>query len=646
MLPSIDDPLFTKNMTYFRLAFPEVAEILATCRLDPRRLFPVGDDDWDLLLDDLSRLYGCGSREHARAQAEAFWADVEPHRLTYPPPRNLDVDKMANEFVTTCLRQAVEAGVQFYQNRCDNSAANVIVYGVGLGQHLSDLVTRSECESVMLIEPEVDFFFCSLFTFNWGVFVESVRARGGEVAILLAHDPSATAFTIMSWLNNRYPSLIDGTLFYGHYDSEVFGEIRRQFAEVYSIQAIMGLGFVEDELCMINNTVRNLEHFEGPVFRRNAPARQLPAFIVGSGPSLDRSIETVRRYRDRALIISCGTALEVMLQQGVVPDIHTALENVPEAYDSLARCAAGHDIGKIMLIASTTVDPRIPSLFDTTIFFVRGGVASYPLFTLGEDTILHNVAPMVSNLALTFAREAGCRRIHLFGIDLGSPDAAMHHSKDSPYMQGDLDYVAQNKYEMEGNFGGTMLGSFIHVQSRTMKELEISEHGQGVAYFNCSDGVKIKGMLPLRPEDLDLAAISETKDEFKKAMLDHFIRYERTLFERHWSERRLVPALDAFKDRLLAAIDASGDGYIEAVRMLRQVTRIASTQDTWKRPTEELLFRGTLCLAMGVANYLLTRTGNTDDRRRFSAIVKENLRSLVVLAHTVIQFKYEELGQE
>ncbi len=642
--PPATDPLFAKNRRFLERTFPEVAAAVAGCGFEAGRLLAVGDDDWDLVRRDGSRLYGCGAREFAEKQAETFWARVEESRLSLPPPTNIAVDGMANGFVTECLRRAVDAGVQFFQQRCDNSAATVIVYGVGLGPHLAALVERSECEAIILVEPDAHVFFHSLFVFDWQTFVETVRGRGGDVGIMVAWDPGASAFTVMSWLNNRYPSLIDGTLFYTHYENPTLLAADREFHAKYRGQVAMGLGFIEDELLMIENSVRNLESFDGFFFRRGAPATEIPAFILGSGPSVDGAMETIGKFADRAIIVSCGTALEVLLRHGIVPDVHTALENVPAAYDVLARCSRNHHIRKVILIASTTVDPRIPPLFDTPILFNRAGVSSFPIFSLGEDTVLQNVAPMVSNLALAFAREAGCRRIFLFGVDLGTRDTALHHSHASSYMRGDLDYGFKNVLELEGNFGGVVHADYVYVQSKTVKEAEIARPGAGVEYFNCSDGARIEGAAPLQPGAVRIAETSQTKDGFKETMLAHFIRYDRPTFERQWSNRDLVRDLDAFGERLLAAVDEGGDGYLEVMRMLRRLTRLASTGDTWTRTTEEMLFRGTLCLSMRCVYFFLARTGNRRDRAILSALVKEGLGSLIGRMDAAIRAKYAQLG--
>ena len=631
-------------MAFLKRTFPGIENEFSQCKFDPDRFIDMGEGDWDLTRNDGSHLYGCGAKTYAAEQLDRFWTDIEQSRFTLPPPKDLSADRWANDCVTACLRSAVDEGVQFFERRCDNSTATVVVYGVGLGQHLTDLASRSECEKAILIEPEVDLFYFSLFTFDWRTFVETMHARGGEVLILLSTPPGDAAYAIMASLNNRTPSFVDGTLFYSHYESSALNSTDREFHAKYAGQVALGLGFVEDELTMIENSARNLKGFDGYMFRQGNPATDLPAFIVGSGPSVDQSVETIKEYRDRALIFSCGTALEMLLANGIAPDIHTNLENVPEAYDVLAKCAENHDIRGIIMFGSTTMDPRIPSLFDTTILFNRGGLSSFPVFFQGDDTIIQNIFPMVSNLALAFAREAGCRRIFLFGTDLGTRDNAVHHSKDSPYMHGELEYAFENVFDVAGNFGGTVRANYVYVWSKSVMELEIAEHGRDVAYFNCSDGARIEGASPLPPSDVRLEAKPGAKDRFKGDLLAHSVRFGRTMFESQWKRANLQQVVDAFSRKLLDSIDESGDGYIPLLRLLRRLNAMVSNPKPWKRSAEEMLFRGTLCLSMRCLYFFLTRTGTPRDRDLMSRFAKEALRSLIDGMHDRIREKIAELG--
>ena len=647
MIPSTESvALFDRNVSFFRLDSPDISEIIDKHPVDPARLIQVGDDDWDVLVEGEKRLYGQGARAYSNAHVDSFWTHIDRQRLCLTPPHTTDIsgDAHATEFMRTILERAVESGVQFYERRCDNSAANVVVFGIGLAQHLPLLAKRSECESVIIIEPSADLFLLSLYTFDWRGFIENLRTKDGDARIFLTADTSFAAYSIMGLLNDRYPPLIDGTLFYRHYDSPVLDETNREFATNYASQVATGFGFVEDDLLMITNSVRNLENFEGHTFRQGIAAMTLPAFIVGSGPSFDRTVDTVRKYADRAIIISCGTGLRLLLSHGIVPDVHAELENVPAAYDIIARGATEHDFRKTLLLATTTVDPRIPPMFDDTVFFFRDGPASYPLFNLGENSTVKNAHPLVSNLAMSFAREIGCPEIYLFGVDLGTRDAAVHHSKESPYTKGELVYPFPSTLRTEANFGGTVFSHVFYMQSKRVKEFEIRENGAGVAYFNCSDGARVEGIMPLKAEDVRIGAGDQAKHAVKAALLAAFMPYDNSVFIDQWPNRNVLGALDSFTDRLESTVSRCGTNYVEVMRLLRRLNGILSGKASPERSPEETLFRGSLSTAMATAYFYLARTGNTLDRNLLAMIVKEELQATVAKMSATIVERYAELG--
>ena len=647
MIPSTDSvALFDRNVSFFRRDSPDIGAVIDDHAVDPGRLIALDEDDWDVIVDGGKRLYSQGARAYSKAHVSAFWSQVERHRLCLAPPHTADLggDVHANDFMRACLERAVESGVQFFERRCDNSAACVVVFGAGLAQHLPLLVERSECESVIVIEPNADLFLLSLYTFDWQEFIETLRVKGGDARIFLTADPAFAAYSIMGLLNDRYPSLIDGTLFYQHYDSPILEQINREFATSYASQVATGFGFVEDDLNMIINSVRNLENFEGHAFRQGTAAVSLPAFIVGSGPSFDRTVDTVRKYADRVVIISCGTGLRLLLGHGMVPDVHMELENVPAAYDIIARGAKEHDFRKTLLVASTTVDPRIPPLFDDTVFFFRDGPASYPLFNLGEESTARNAHPLVSNLAMSFAREIGCPEIYLFGIDLGTRDTAVHHSKESPYTKGELVYPFENTLQTEANFGGAVFTHVFYLQSKQVKEFEIRESGAGVAYFNCSDGARVEGVAPLKAGDVRIKATGKAKDAIKATLLAGFTPYDNSVFSEQWLNRDVLGALDAFAEQLESPVSRCGADYVEMMRLLRGLTGILCGKASPQRSCEETLFRGSLSTAMASAYFYLTRTGNMLDRNLLASIVKEELQAIIARMKATILEKYAGLG--
>jgi hypothetical protein len=644
MPPPEQNPLFQRNLDFLRRIAPEVANAVAICRFDSARLQAVGSDDWDLIKEDGTHLYGLGAREFGTKHVDAFWAVAARHRMPVVPPVNIADDIHANETLGRCLVSAKEANIAFEGERCDPTAAAVVVYGIGLGHHLPRLVEKSQCESIIVVEPNVEFLFYSLFVFDWRDFIERVQGNHGHVGFALSANPLEVASNTMMWINNHYPSLADGTLFYQHYASPIFQEMHEMFVGKFQHELTMGLGFLEDELTMITNTVGNLEHFEGRVFKLGTKVTEMPAFVVGSGPSFDHSLETIRRFADRALVLSCGTTLGLLLKNGVIPDIHCELENVPEAYDTIAACAKDHDFRETLLIGSSTIDPRIQSFFDETVFFFREGPATYLMFNMGDETRIRNEYPLVSNLAVSTAVEIGCTRVYLFGVDLGTKDVAFHHSKDSLYSSGDLEYPFQNEVELEGNFGGTVFSNLIYQSSIRIKELVAGSHTSDTAFFNCSDGARVEGFQPLPLEDVDIPAGHRTREQFRESVRNGFIRYGPSVFTRQWTDNHLKRDLHEFTDRLFAHPAWSGGDYAGILELLKYLTRSVAGTTEVKRGVGERLFRGSLGTAMGAIYFLLTRVAEADARNAFAGIARTELRALIERMRTRVVEKLAELG--
>jgi hypothetical protein len=645
--PSIDNGLFEKNLSYMKREFPAIVGILNTCDFGGSHLIPVGDSDWDVEFGGGGRLYGCGAKEYSQNHVNGFWAVVDRQCLYMAPPNEAEIDKdgYLREFVNACLEGARRAGVEFQEQRCDKTAVNLVVFGVGLAQHLQRLADESQCESVILIEPIANFFHHSMFVFDWVKFIEEIRARNGNVIISLSSDPTEVASSIMLWLNDRYPSLIDGTMFYRHYPLQVLADMNTEFSTKFACMAGTCFGFFEDELIMVQNNVRNLENFDGYVFKKGAPAINIPAFIVGSGPSFDYSISTIRKQAGNALVISCGTGLQLLLEHGVVPDIHVELERVPAVYDVISSCADKHDFRKTLLVACSNLDPRVRFLFDDSVFFFRKGPCSYPMFNLGEDTVVENAHPMVSNLAMSFAREAGCRQIYLFGVDLGTKDVSQHHGVKSYYTSGKLNYPLENTLRTEGNFGGTVFTHLLYLQSKSIKEEEISRNGRDVEYYNCSDGTNIVGARPLPPTDVRTRPGNRLKKTCREELLRHFSRYERSAFARQWTNVDMPGRVDEFKDRLLSVLNSADNRYDDVIGLMKDLTRVLSAKGSSERNAEEILFRGSLCLAMNIAYFYLTRIASPQGKDVFSNIVRDELMALTLRMHEIIRHTYADLGK-
>jgi hypothetical protein len=142
----------------------------------------------------------------------------------------------------------------------------------------------------------------------------------------------------------------------------------------------------------------------------SSPKHEGEALIVGSGPSLLKTLEAVRAYKDGGgVIFALNNSASVLNEAGIIPDYQVILDARPENIKFLTNCG-------IYLLASQ-VDP---SLFKQ----VSGHALQWhpvieglgelfpdaPITLIGGGTTVG-----LSSMALAYAM--GFRKLHLFGYD-------------------------------------------------------------------------------------------------------------------------------------------------------------------------------------------------------------------------------------
>lgn len=439
-------------------------------------------------------------------------------------PRGLDAHKLARQlhderpdaiagiFAQSLLKRVDDAVLEWFP---DAGAGHLISFGLGLGVHLSLLVSELNIRDLVVVDPYPEFLKHSLSVVDWTSIVSTVRSRGGRIYFLFGNSASELATTVQQVLRGSQYARIDGAYMYSHYAADPLPETISQIQDRGPVLEL-SKGFYEDELLMLSHTVWNMAledtHFLDPSKGRMAG---IPAAIVlGSGPSLDKSISDVKRLvNEGALLFSAGTGLSVALDAGLEPDLHFEIENDEKIVDGLKPLMGRHDLSKIPIFCSWTVAPVVLDCFGEKIFFFRDSNAGARLFAEPNQPIFH-VGPTVANQASRFAAAVGIPAVFLFGVDLGSRDKAVHHSQQSIYSNIDDEFWRQGcgmddmELQAAGNFGGTVL---------TSRQFMLTKHAfegmfrvsPGTKFFNCSDGVALEGADPMPPTMASLSMLKQ-----------------------------------------------------------------------------------------------------------------------------------------
>ncbi|MGO8921298.1 MAG: 6-hydroxymethylpterin diphosphokinase MptE-like protein [Stellaceae bacterium] len=619
-----------RSRAAFARRFPQLADAIAAQSAQASVVFE-GEAPVDILFGD-RRIYGDDARRRSSGQVDEFMA--KPLRLIMesPKPAGL-VSEICIKLMTAMERTLAAAGVSELSRGPVSAPTFLIVFGVGLGYHLEELIRRTGARWIIVVEPFLEFIGHSFSAVEWEALLERIDADGGAIHFITDLDPGRIVSAIMGKVAAHGTPYLDGTWVFTHYPLWAFAETGKRLHGAAEF-AYVNRGFFEDEIVMLTNAVANFSSHSFSLLDAK-PRRRRPetAVIVGAGPSLDEGIETLHRIRDRIVLFSGGTALRPLLRAGLVPDFHCELENGPQVYEVISEAQKHGDLSQIRLIASATVDPRVAPMFGEAILFFRDSVSSTRILRGGMAPV-SGAAPTCVNTAMATAAMLGFTDFILFGADCGTRPGMPDHAEGTIYRDVEKweKYLAQRaRYplEVEGNFGGIAVTNWVYDASRRMLIDLIAHYRLNVV--NCSDGALIAGATPRVPEALDIdgSVIDHARiiAELKRTMTQYRpgeILRGRRLEGLREQARTMYADLRA----LLAGLDGETADFAGVYEAMRDFARTAG--DTYGQV--ESVPDGSLHALPRIAMFYGGRAGDEALRRRlFATFRAETERALAVM---------------
>ncbi len=200
----------------------------------------------------------------------------------------------------------------------------VITIGLGLGHLLDALERANDTTRVLALEPSPATARAMLARRDWSKWLGT-----GRLMLLVGPDyrGSAEAWRMFGPGASTSPPTLMAPSVERAFPEDVAKakaavrqilagvrakqEARRQFAGRYLL-----------------NTLKNLPAIasEGDVDALKGAFTDVPAIVVGAGPSLDRNLDLLRRASSRSIIIAVDTALRPLLTAGIVPHVVVAVD--------------------------------------------------------------------------------------------------------------------------------------------------------------------------------------------------------------------------------------------------------------------------------------------------------------------------------
>ena len=514
---SLNNSLFDSNMQVFARLYPEVHQLFAA--FQPKSWLLSQDSQGHVnLWHQKRRVF---FYDNPLAESETLINQY----LAEPFKDDVIVGQAASEKFRTFIHfryieklQEMFLALKTEKKPLPEMVDSLIVFGVALGLHVERLLEQRDITNLYICEPNLDFFYASLFVTDWSAILLAAEQRKKRIYLNIGGDGSEYFHDFMGQFYQVGAYAIANTYLLPSYHTPQMLKAIQSLKQQLKVVLAMG-EFYDHARYGVAHTYLSLE--SGHQFlqadmakARKLPALTIPVFIIGNGPSLDNCIDSIKQHRNKVIVISCGTAIRSLHKMGIQPDFHAEVEQNRATYDWITQVKDAAYLKRIKLISVNGVHPDTAGLFADTYLALKDGEASTQIFRNGFTEHGYDVAslafayPTVSNLVVNYVLKLGFEQVYLLGVDLGYADITQHHSKHSAYYKADgkdiMDY--QKHYgsgiPVKGNFRPFVFTKPEFDVSRQLIEKALAEKQRRCDVFNCSDGALIKGALPLSPDNI------------------------------------------------------------------------------------------------------------------------------------------------
>lgn len=175
------------------------------------------------------------------------------------------------------------------------------------------------------------------------------------------------------------------------------------------------------------NLIQNFPdiHHLTPVSRLFGIAKDLPIVVSGAGPSLYESLGDIEKYRDRFILITVDTALQVLAKAGIEPDLIFSVD--PQAINS-SYLEGYHGSGNIVFDPTSSYHTlRLSNKFRTG-FFTSSPFPLLQLYTKHLNIEAGDIpfGGSVSTNAVSLAELMGAANVYFVGQDLAFTNGYAH----------------------------------------------------------------------------------------------------------------------------------------------------------------------------------------------------------------------------
>ncbi|MCM1157840.1 MAG: DUF115 domain-containing protein [Bacteroidales bacterium] len=295
------------------------------------------------------------------------------------------------------------AFAEYYYNIHQSS---YLLWGLGLGYHIINLMALDEGIMMNVIESDLDVIYHFLRSRDMPDFLENP-------GFSLIYDPDFTKlFSLLKDSENliiHHPSL-------RHIQNK---EVREKLEQFF----IQDSGMRNARILLESNSRDNFRHFDGYVDELREEFNGKDAVIVAAGPSLDRNVELLKNKKPGMIILAVETVFRKLLSMGI--DVDYVI--VTDANSRVYRHIEGLENQTVPILYLSTAYKGFAKNYKGKKYLIcQKGYEKAEKRAEENGWNLYETGGSVSTTALDVCIRLGCRAIAFVGLDLAYTGSLGH----------------------------------------------------------------------------------------------------------------------------------------------------------------------------------------------------------------------------
>jgi len=380
----------------------------------------------------------------------------------------------------------------------------LLVYGVGLGYHVKELIRQFPDKKLFLYEPSPDVLRYCLHHVD----IQDTLGHPNVIEVYFGDEHDGDL---------RFALCLQHIVYFYFYDYQFGFLYWPPYAQWKREEITNGLKKAKEFLGDYINNYKILRAYQETylkselqnfrwllttppvtVFREELANR--PAVLVASGPSMEEAVPVLREVMEhrRAYVFAAGTAIRALAHHGLVPDGVFSYDPYPQNYEALCDLLPYMEQHDIPLFFSSTIYGDIVNEFHgLKAHFVNNVDVVFDYFVgLPKAPLLVEDRATITAIALQVLLQLGAHPVVLVGQDLGYVDGRYYATGVGKLRRESINEEEREQaLHAENNAGGQTPTnrSFLEMKDHLERVLRDHKLDVQVVYNTSRFGLKIAG---------------------------------------------------------------------------------------------------------------------------------------------------------